>query len=258
MNFNAYDLIMDTLTEELEKQGFQAPQPVEWEEGRAEMMATSDVAYGVFYEKRQQRFELKSTTLDNDGKPTAWRSLSLWLFDEQDGTRDDAVSIANDFLEIVQGPKRVALVQQKKKRGKNDERNIDPLFFINRLANIFPELKEDLKEERIVYGQVRYAIFIKEKVAPKCEELAIRYKDSELTEKLGTLFSDMYADGDMDLRSILTVTLLNHMSEEAFLNIHENLSAELQTDTKYTRKLIGKKIKPEKKKKEKKVQARLE
>lgn len=258
MNFNAYGLIMDMLMEELEKQGFRAPAPIEWEEGRAEMMATEDVAYGLFYNKKQQRFELKSTTLDDDDNPTAWRSLSLWLFDEAEGTREDANSIANDFLEIVQGPKRVAVVQQKKKRGKNDERNIDPLFFINRLANIFPELKEDLKEERITYGQVRYATFLKEKATPKCQELALRYKDSELTEKLSTLFSDMYADGDMDLRSLLTISLLNNMSEEGFLNIREKLSDELQTDTKYTRKLIGKNIKPEKKKKEKKVQARLE
>lgn len=258
MSFDAFGLIQDTLMEELSKQGFHAPVPIEWAEGRAEMTATEDVAYGLFYDKKQQRFALKSTTLDEEGKATTWRSLSLWLFDEQEGTRADAASIANDFLEIVQGPKRVAVVQQKKKRGKSDERNIDPLFFINRLANIFPELKEDLKEERIVYGQVRYATFVKTYVVPKCEDLAIRYKNSELAEKLCTLFSDMYADGDMDLRSILTITLLNHMSEDAFLNLRVHFSDELKLDTRYTRKLIGKEIKPEKKKKEKKVEARLE
>lgn len=49
------------------------------------------------------------------------RGLSLWLFDEREGTRADAESILNDFLEVVQGPKRVALVQQKHRSKKDGD-----------------------------------------------------------------------------------------------------------------------------------------
>ena len=111
------------------------------------MFATADVAYGLLYDSKQQRFELRSTTLKEGGKPGNWRSLSLWLFDEKEGTRADAESILNDFLEVVRGPKRVAVVQQKR-RGKDGERSVDPLFFMNRLVNIFPELKDELNQER--------------------------------------------------------------------------------------------------------------
>ena len=90
-----------------------------------------------------------------DGEPGTWRSLSLWLYDEREGTRADMESILNDFVEVVQGPKRVAVVQQKR-RGKDGERTVDPLFFMNRLVNIFPELKDELNQEKIAYGQVRY------------------------------------------------------------------------------------------------------
>ena len=116
------------------------------------MFSAADVAYGLLYDVKHQRFELRSTTLKEDGQPGAWRSLSLWLFDEKEGTKADAESILNDFLEVVRGPKRVAVVQQKR-RGKEGERSVDPLFFVNRLVNIFPELRDELNEEKIVYEE---------------------------------------------------------------------------------------------------------
>ena len=259
MDFKAFDLIRDGLNEELTLQGFQAPIPLEEEEGRAEMFATDEVAYSLFYDRKRQRFELRSTTLTAEGNPGDWRSLSLWLFDEKDGTRADAESILNDFLDVVRGPKRVAVVQQKKKRGKDDERTIDPLFFCNRLVNIFPELREEMNEERIVYGQIRFVTFSKAKIVPKIEDLVVKYPNSEPAEKLSSLFDDMYKNGDMDLRSILTAVILNHMSNEAFSALQSKFGDDLQKASKYTRKLKDKKIKPEKKKKkEKKVVAKLQ
>lgn len=258
MDFKAFDLIQDALAEELLKQGFGEPQPLEDEAGRAVMFATDEVAYSLLYDLKRQRFELRSTTLKAPGEPGDWRSLSLWLFDEKDGTKADAESILNDFLDVVRGPKRVAVVQQKRKRGKDDERNVDPLFFLNRLVNIFPELKEELNEEKIVYGQVRFVTFVKQKVVPKCEDLAVKYPGSEPFKKLCSLLDDMYKNGDLDLRSILTVSLLNSMSDSAFASLQEGFGEELQKNTKFTRKLKDKKIKPEKKKKQKKVVAKLD
>ncbi len=257
LDFDAFSLIQNGMAEELEKQGFRQPEPLEYEGGKAVSFSTDDVAYALRYEKKGQRFELCSTTLSSGGEPGDWRSLSVWLFDEKDGARGDAESILNDFLEVVRGPKRVAVVQQKRKRNKADERNVDPMFFMNRLVNIFPELKEDLNEEKIVYGQVRFATFLKEKAAPKCQDLAVKYPDSEPCKKLCALLDDMYKNGDLDLRSILTVSLLNTMNDEAFASLRDRVGEELQKDLKYTRKLKGKKIKPEKKKKQKKVESRL-
>ena len=62
----------------------------------------------------------------------------------------------------------------------------------------------------------------------------------------------------MDLRSILTIVLLNGLDDKAFENLKAHIGDELQKEVKYTRKLKGKKIKPEKKKKKKKVVARLD
>ena len=242
MDLKAFELIETGLQEELSKQGFSQAQPVEDDAGKLVMFVAADVAYGLLYDVKNQRFELRSTTLTDEGKPGKWRSLSLWLYDEKEGTKADAESILNDFLEVVRGPKRVAVVQQKR-RGKDGERSVDPLFFVNRL-------------EKITYGQVRYVTFVKAHVAPRCEDLALKYPDSDPMKKLCSLLDDMYKDGDLDTRSIVTVGLLNSVSDSAFAVFSQRVGEELQKSLKYTRRLKGKKIKPEKKKKKKKVVAK--
>lgn len=225
------------------------------------MFTTGEVAYGLFYESKQKRFVLRSASMKTPTEPGEWRQLSLWLFDEKENSMADAESIANDFLEIVQGSKRREMVKTAKKRRKKDEENnADPQFFLNRLVPIFPELRDEMNEERIVYGQVRPAIFAKEKVAPKCEQLALQYKDSEPMKRLCTVLCEMYAAGDMDTRAVIQFGVLNNISDSAIGSIIEGFTdgCDLQKVYKHSRKLIGKKIKPEKKKKQKKVEARLE
>ncbi len=257
MDFNAFDFIQDGLFAELSSQGFAPAEPLKEEGGRAVMFSTGEVAYSLLYDKSRQRFELRSAVLDAQGAPGEWRSLSLWLFDEHEGTKSDLESILNDFLDVVRGPKRTAIVQQKKKRGKDDDRVVDPLFFCNRLINLFPELRDELNDEKILYGQVRFVAFSKEKVAPKMEDLIKKYPESEPVTKLAALFDDMYKNGDLNLRAILTAVLLNELSDEAFSTIWEKFADELKTAAKYSRRLKGKNVKPEKKKKQKQVVAKL-
>ena len=257
----AFEFIQEKLQEALGEQGFGAATPIESESGRAVMFTTGEVAYGLFYESKQKRFVLRSASMKTPTEPGEWRQLSLWLFDEKENSMADVESIANDFLEIVQGSKRREMVKTAKKRRKKDEENnADPQFFLNRLVTIFPELRDEMNEERIVYGQVRPAIFAKEKVAPKCEQLALQYKDSEPMKRLCTVLCEMYAAGDMDTRAVIQFGVLNNISDSAIGSIIEGFTdgCDLQKVYKHSRKLIGKKIKPEKKKKQKKVEARLE
>lgn len=259
MEFDAFTWIQDGLWEELEKQGFRAPQPLEDQAGKAVSFSTDEVAYSLLYDEKHQRFQLRSTTLTEEGQPTEWRGLSLWLFDPAEGTKGDADSILNDFLEVVRGPKRVAMVQQKKtRRTKDNERSVDPLFFLNRLVNFFPELKEEINEEKIVYGQVRAVTFVRSQVVPKVSRLLKSSSKTATLEKLGSLLGDMYKDGDLDLRSVVTIALLNQLDDQDFETLKPHLGEELQKAVRFTRKLKGKKVKPEKKKKEKKVVARLD
>ncbi len=258
MDFNAFEWIESKLGEELMNQGFGEGKPLEEDAGRAVMYTAESVAYSLLYDEKAGHFELRSATLDEDGVPGPWRRLALWLFDEKEGERADAESIANDFLEVVRGPKQIKQAQQKRRRGKDEDRSVDPAFFVNRLVNVFPELKEEINGEKIVYGQVRPATFIKEKVVSRCEALSKSRPQGEPMKKLCALLDDMYKNGDMDLRSVITSVLLNGLSDEAYAVIAEQLGDELKKNMGFSRKLRGKDIKPEKKKKQKKVEARLE
>lgn len=262
MEQKAFELIQKKLQEALTPQGFGEAKPLETESGRAVMFTTGEVAYGLFYEPKKQFFILRSTSMKTETEPGEWRQLSQWLFDDTDGTMSDAESIANDFTEIVEGSKRRELVQTAKKRRKKDEENnADPQFFLNRLVPIFPELRDAMNGERIVYGQIRPAIFAKEHVAPKCEALARDYPDSEPLKRLCTILCDMYGVGDMNTRSVVMYGVLNNIADEkAIENIMANFTdgCDLQKVYTHARKLIGKNIKPEKVKKQKKVVAKLD
>ncbi len=257
MDFKAFDLIVEKLTPALLAQEFESPKPYEVENGKAVVFLSGNLAYGVFYDVKTKRFDLKSTTME-EGKEPKWRSLSTFMYDPDEDTTSDAESIANDFLETVEGPKRVELVRQNKKRAKKDDGtlNADPQFLFNRLMGVFPELREEMAEERIHYGRIRFFTFAKEKIAPKVENLAAHYADSEPFEKMCTVLNDMYANADMDARSIITIAILNEVNDTALANIKEKLSEDLSKIYKYSRGFRGKKVKPEKKKKGKKVVAR--
>lgn len=259
MDFNAFQLIQTALAAELTQQGFQEPQPLDDPDGQAVIFAAGEVAYSLLYDQKRKSFLLRSAELDSGGKPGAWRQLSTWLFDPQEGDRSDAESIINDFLEVIRGPKRVEMVRQQRKRGKGEDRNVDPMFFINRLTNLFPGLKDALNEEKIVYGQVRYITFIKKNVLPEMESLLRTYPDSEPAQRLAALLDDMYKNGDLDLRSMVSYVVIDGLSKESYGALYELLGDDLKKAAKPARKLIGKDIKPEKKKKNtgKKVEARL-
>ena len=260
MELKAFDLIIEKLTPALLAQEFSAPADYEVENGKAMVFTSGNLAYGVFYDLKTKRFDLKSTTME-EGKEPKWRSLSTWMFDPETDTTGEAESIANDFLETVEGPKRVQLVMQnKKKRNKKEDGTMDadPQFLFNRLMGVFPELRDEMNQERIRYGKIRSFTFAKEHVAPKVEKLAKEYPGSEPFEKMCAVLNDMYAHADMDARSVITMSILNEVDDAAYENIREKLKDDLEKVYKFGRALKGKKVNSEKikKKSKQKVVAR--
>ncbi len=260
MEQRAFELIQNKLQAALYEQGFGDAIELKEEGAKAVMFTTGEVAYGILYEENKKRFVLRSATMVSKTEPGQWRMLSTWLFDDE-STLADAESIANDFLEITQSEKRVELVKtSKKRRKKEEENNADPQFFFNRLVPVFPELRDEMNEERIVYGQVRPTVFAEEKIAPKCEKLAKEFPNSEPFKRMVGVFCDIYNTGDKDTRAVIQFGVLNSIKDEtAIKNIMDNFTedCDLSKVYKFSRKLIGKNIKPEKKKKEAKVDARL-
>lgn len=255
MDIAAFNYIRDELYTELQKQGFMEPCDYEDEKGPAVMYKNDAVAYGLCYAKEKKSFILQSTNINAEGKPGTWRQLSQWYYDEKTAIREDYESIANDFLEVVRGPQNIAYVQntKKKKKSGEDENNIDPLFFFNRVANLYPEFKDTMNEERIVFGQIRYATVCRNVLAPMIEKAK---DDKETLKKTADLLTYMYKDGDVDTRCLVTAGVLNNIQDRSVADeLFESFGDELKKVYKYSRKLIGKDIKPEKVKKAPKVVA---
>ena len=181
----------------------------------------------MLFDTQKKRFELRSGTADEEGAVSSWRSLSVWLYDPEENDMATAADIAADFANTIQGPKRVAALQTaKKRRRKDEENNPDPVFFFNRLVNLEPSLKGKMLEERVKYGDIRNVAFAREEVVPVVQGL-LASGTPEQVEKLAGIFNELYENGDMDVRSILTIILLNSLEPAA---VQEKLAPHFTED----------------------------
>ncbi|WP_416201075.1 MAG: DUF4304 domain-containing protein [Thermocaproicibacter melissae] len=257
MEQNAFDYVTQKVGEVLQERGFsQVKNTAAEKDKQSVVFAGDDLAYGIVYQVDKKRFELKKCGMTDEGPDKKWKSVSVWLFDPETDSKDQLQDIVNDFTDSVAGQIQKAVGQaQKKKRRKDDDNNVDTIFFFNRFVGIFPELKDELNDERSLYGQVRSVTFAREKLLPKIEELCTSGGNTSAVNRCATLLSEMYVSGDLDVRSIITIVLLNGLSERAVEALKPNFSQELAKAHKSALKMKGKKVKPEKKKKRSQIMA---
>ena len=257
MEQKALETIKNILEPVLTQQEFTFVEQKAEEKGTAVIYKNEEnLAYSVLYNKSTRQFELRSAA-SLKGEETKWRTISAWLYDSEEEDPKAAQSIGNDFAETIRGPKRVeALQAAKKSRKKTEESNADPAFFMNRLAHLFPTLREDMIQERSLYGVIRPIAFIETYALPQIKTF-LQSGDTAAQQKFTQLLNDLYENGDMDVRSIITMVLLNQLDEAV---VSEKLapcfSEDMQKGYRAGKKMRGKKVKPEKvKKKSKKVVA---
>lgn len=242
----AFKIIDEKLSEILIKKGFSK---ISNSENTILFVKESD-GYKVSFDETKNKFELIDCSLKNN-EVTAEKILSTWLFDPQNDTEKEAKDIAADFAETLGGISRRAnkkMAQKKKK--SDDENNVNPLFLMNRIANIFPELKDAVLEEKENYENFRGVIFAREKAMLFVKETLTSGMPKDKFKKLCTVFSNLYASGDLDTKAIITIVFLNSIDDTtARENIENTVSEDLKAAMKEAFKLRGKKIKPEKIKK---------
>ena len=145
----AFDLIVEKTADALKKQGFEQSKDFEDDLGPAVLFSNKDAAYSIVFKTNDNMFELRSTNMTDDGPNSSWKSVSNWIFDPEQDTLREAEAIATDFIETIEGPSRLEEIRKAQRQAfKDDDNNPGPLFFFKRLVNIFPELKEQINEER--------------------------------------------------------------------------------------------------------------
>lgn len=239
----AFKIIDDKISEVLLSKGFKKFN----NSGDYILFIKDSEGYKVTFDERKKRFDLFECTIE-DGKEKIGKSISAWLFDPENDTEKEAKSIAEDFANTFSGTSRQKAMKKKKK--SDDENNVSSLFLINRIANIFPELKDAVQEEKECYENFRGVTFAKEKALPLIKETLIKGEPKDKFKKLCTVFNNLYDSGDLDTRGIITIIFLNSIDDEiARENIKTQLSENLQAAMKEAYKIKDKKIKPEKIKK---------
>ena len=248
---NAFEIITGKAEKVLTAKGYRK-ETVADSEDELTALYIGDLAYSIVYTFSNKRIVLRSCQLEDDAPDNDWKTLATWLFDaESDGTKE-AESIGNDFAETIRGPKQASAMQKQKKRKKDGENNVDPLFLANRMVTYFPALKDEIAYEKAHYESFRGISFAEEKIAPRFSEM-IKDANEKKIEKISQGLAALYTSGDLDTKGIITYILLNSVeSDEKFAQLIEAFSDNDKKITKAARKLRGKNIKPEKPKKPKK------
>ena len=254
----AFKLISEKVGAALEPMGFKQVKADSAKENElVSLFVSENVAYSVIYYKDKMHTLLRECPMTDEGPDNDWKTLATWMFDPDSDGVNEANSIANDFVEAISAPtaqKRAKQIKKSKGKKKDDEGNADPLFLSKRFVTLFPELKDEIKQEEEGYAPFRGVTFARASIVPKVNNLVKTGSDAEL-KKLGSILSTQYSNGDFDTRSIITVVILNSLPEESDAVIEPYLSEELQKAFKHSKKYRNKEVKPEKEKKKKATMA---
>lgn len=182
--------------------------------------------------------------IDNENNLS--KNLSSWLFDENTLTQKDVSDISSDFIETMSVKEKPAHKKSSKsQKNSSDDTNVNDMFFANRMVNFFPELKEKMQIEKDSYETFRTATFTKNEVLPTINYF-LKSGDKSRISKFGKLISDLYKNGDLSVRSIITIVILNNLDEAFEGKIKQNLSEELKNAYESAKKYKNKAVKPEK------------
>lgn len=170
--------------------------------------------------------------------------------DEASDVRE-AMSVANEFSENFGGGAPVAVpVPASSRAASKKERESDEssaIFFVNRIPSVLPECREPLLQHKEHYGMLLPNQFCGEVVNAAVAKMLSDKKQKKKSEEFFAFLEKMYYAGDMDVKSIITMTILNHITNEERLEYVEGLlSSDMNKAWRAARRYIGKEVKPEK------------
>lgn len=207
------------------------------------ILKNNEECYEITYDEDSR--QVKLNLVDEDFKNI--KNLSSWLLDKESATQKDVNMITKDFVDTMAGKEKSKNKSIKRKNKAENESNITGLFFANRMVNIFPELKEEIQNEKNSYEEFRSVMFAEKNILPKVQELLKSSGEKALINKLGKLLNDLYKNGTLDVRSIITMVILNNIEEQNSISAMESvLSDELKKAWSAALKYKGKNVKPEK------------
>ena len=259
MEQKAMERITERVGEVLSAHQYSLAQQGNAKNGSPSLFLSETTAYAIDYERKEKRFVLKSTTVEEGKLGAEWTNNAVWLFDPAQDTMSDAESIANDFVDSLTTAtvrREAAVQQQRKRKEKGDEHYVDPGFLMNRFANVFPELKYAIAAQREIYGGVAPHTLLRDFLYAMMDEVLADPTQEARAQKFFEVINVNYANGDLDTKSVLMLGVLNHLETPRALELAEKyLDEKTKKAWQHAKKYKNKKVRPEKVKRVKKLNA---
>lgn len=245
----AFEILASKVEKELNSQGFVRQSNSSNTNELTAIYTSENVAYSIVYDVDKKSFTLSNCQMTDKGPTNEWKKNSTWIFDAETQSKSDVNDIAGDFIDILTSSNAVKRAKQKKVKS-DDEGNADPLFLAKRFVTVFPELKQEIKEETETYDTFRGVTFTRENILPKINNYLAGCNQYEV-DKLVNILNTQYKNGDLDTRAIITMVILNSIEEKYFEKLQKEMSEDLKKSWEGAKYFKDKKVKPEKIKKDK-------
>ncbi|MBQ7688385.1 MAG: hypothetical protein IJT27_04115 [Clostridia bacterium] len=169
------------------------------------------------------RIHLLSGAVDVDvSDDTAFNLDSTFLFVASEYDERDLKSLVNEineYLEDAYKAKKQIVSKSKapqtvsKAAAKSGALAYDPITLASKLAGMFPELKDDIKENMDAYGEFLCEDFFVNHANEKVMGV-IRENNPQRMKKLFNILGEIYEDGTNEVQSLIAVTVLGPINNE--------------------------------------------
>lgn len=205
----------------------------------------------IVYSPEARRFFLSKAAAGSAGDD--YLELQSYFFEPTgDSVADtrEACSVANEFSETFCGPSPMNVMPEASRKLSKKERDSDEssaVYFVNRIPGVLPECREPLLLHKEYFGMLLPNKFCEEVVVSAVARLLSDKSRKAQAEHFLAFLNKMYDSGDMDVKSIITMTILNSVTGQERIEYVEGLLSDgLRKAWKSARKFIGKEVKPEK------------
>ncbi|MGN0523970.1 MAG: hypothetical protein ACI4IG_06830 [Eubacterium sp.] len=177
-------------------------------------------SYRIVYDEKQK---ILSFECSYDEESDDFKTISRSLFELEGATDKDVKSASNEALDemehLFKARKKVDLDKVKmpksvsRTKAKNGIISYDVDSLANRFGALYPEFKNDIKQNVVDYGEFLPETFFMEIGTPKVLDVIKNGKPEE-QKKLFKMLGEVYEDGTNEVQDIIGVTILGEMKND--------------------------------------------
>lgn len=212
--------VLDKMSETFEKNGFSA---VDTQQDGVFAYESAKGTLKITYEDNKI-YLFTSDDKYADSTDESFKRIAVSLISE-DSTPGDIKYVANDFGETIDdkfGTKTVVKRNNYKapptvsKAAVKNGQSYDASTLANKICQVYPELRQPLKDNVAQYGEFLAEEFFTHYVNSLVLE-TIKRNDPQTMKKLFNILNEMYDDGSNEVQDIIAVTILGELNNDTEL-----------------------------------------